>query len=341
MRTRSRHCGLWAFGVITPSHDALERTVVTELEDALGRARANGDRLVIHEVGGYAIRALHEPLYMGGDTVIGAIEITKQGVWVAEQLEQLRIPQLNVAQTRLKEVEGKLVGEAVVAALDTILRELGYAVVGRNALVCGYGWVGKGVARSLQQRGMSVSVRDVDKVSLVEATVDGYSPDRRAQLERAPAIVIGASGVCSIDADLLRQLPDRSFIVSGASKNHEIDLGTLARQSVDRVRIHEHVQQCTLDDGAAPVSGQRGLSREFHRCQRTGRDRGIPVRRAADAVADIDGTYTAAGYLHPASGAGGATSGSLAGAALTARPSHPGVNRCRQAVVGQGWNQDT
>lgn len=235
--------------VVTPSHDALERTVVTELEDTLDRCRVHGERLVIHEVGGYAVRALHEPLYMGGDTVIGAIEITKQGVWVAEQLDELRIPQMNVAQTRLKEVEGKLVGEAVVAALDTILRDLGYAAVGRNALVCGYGWVGKGVAKSLQQRGMSVSVRDVNKVSLVEATVDGYSPDRHETLERAPAIVIGASGARSIDEALLRQLPDRTFLVSGASKNHEIDLGWLARQTVTSKTIHDHVRQCTLEDG--------------------------------------------------------------------------------------------
>lgn len=235
--------------VLTPSYDLLERTVIGELTATIDRCREAGHRLVIHEVGGFAVRALHEPLYMGGDVVVGALEITKQGVWVAEQLDRLEIPQLNVAQTRLKEIEGKLVGEAVVAALDGILRDLGYAVVGRDALVCGYGWVGKGVAQSLRQRGMSVAVREPNTVSLVEATVDGYSPCRGENLARRPAIVVGASGRCSIDDRLLDLLPDRSFLVSGASKNHEIDLGHLSRETVETTRIHQHVRQCRLGDG--------------------------------------------------------------------------------------------
>lgn len=46
---------------------------------------------------------------------------------------------MNVVPTLLKQIEGKLEGEAVVAALENILRELGYPTVGLDALVCGYG----------------------------------------------------------------------------------------------------------------------------------------------------------------------------------------------------------
>jgi len=235
--------------VLTPEYTALPATITENLISTIERCKQNGERLVIHEVGGFAIRALHEPRYLGGDIVVGALEITKQGVWVAQQLDQLRIPQLNIAQTRLKEIEGKLVGEAVVAALDTILRELGYATVGRDGLGCGYGWVGKGVARSLQQRGASVSVRDVDSVSLVEAAVDGFTPNRSNTLCRQPAIVVGASGRCSIDSEIIDQLPDRCFLVSGASKDHEIDIAHLNSRTQKSQRIHEHVRQCTLDNG--------------------------------------------------------------------------------------------
>ncbi|ASJ70846.1 hypothetical protein [Granulosicoccus antarcticus] len=235
--------------VLTPAYAELTNVVAAELKECIDRCEQQQLRLVIHEVGGIAIRALHEPTYCGGDTVVGALEITKQGVWVAEQLEELRIPQLNIAQTRLKEIEGKQVGEAVVAAMDNILRDLGYSTVGRDALVCGYGWVGKGVAQSLRQRGLSVSVKDIDTVSVVEAAVDGHNPSYGVSLSRSPAIVVGATGKRSIDKALLEQLPDRCFLVSGSSKDHEIDLPYLESLTAESTILHKHVRQCTLHDG--------------------------------------------------------------------------------------------
>jgi adenosylhomocysteinase len=235
--------------VLTPAYADLTDVVATELKACIARCKQQQLRLVIHEVGGIAIRALHEPAYCGGDTVVGALEITKQGVWVAEQLRNLRIPQFNVAQTRLKEIEGKQVGEAIAAALDNILRELGYSTVGRDALVCGYGWVGKGVAQSLRQRGLSVSVKDIDTVSVVEATVDGHRPCHGNTLPRSPAIVVGATGKRSIDRHLLAQLPDRCFLVSGSSKDLEIDLSHLDDMTAESKVLHKHVRQCTLHDG--------------------------------------------------------------------------------------------
>ena len=235
--------------VLTPSHEQLVNCVSSELIACIDRCRQHNEQLIIHEVGGIALKALHLPEYIGAQTVIGALEITKQGVWVAEQLPELKVPQFNVAQTRIKEIEGKQVGEAVVAALDNILRDLGYATVGRSALVIGYGWVGKGVAKSLQNRGMHVSVKDVDMVSLVEAAVDGHHALLDQTLERPPAIVIGASGRKSIDNTLLAHLPDRCFLVSASSKDHEIDLPGLAYQTVESVQLHPHVRQCNLRSG--------------------------------------------------------------------------------------------
>lgn len=235
--------------VLTPVYSDLVSCVEQELASSINRCKRDKLRLIIHEVGGIAIKALHEPEYTGGDTVVGALEITKQGVWVAEQLAQLKIPQINVAQTRLKEIEGKQVGEAVVSALDGILRDLGYATVGRDALLIGYGWVGKGVAQSLKNRGLGVSVRDVNMVSVVEATVDGHHPAFGDRLTRAPAIVIGATGRQSINKELLALLPDRCFLVSGSSKDHEIDLLHLENETAESTSLHEHVRQCTLHDG--------------------------------------------------------------------------------------------
>ena len=236
--------------VLTPAWSELQRTVEESLDELLRRAERDDTRLMIHEVGGYAVRALHERHADRAARVVGAVEVTKQGVWAAQSLPELLIPQLNVAETRLKEVEGGEVGEAVVSALDNILREIGYSMAGRRALVNGYGWVGSGTARSLRKRGAIVSVSDTDPLKLVAASVEGFGLSRNALARETPAIVIGASGRRSVDERLIASLPDRCFIASGASKDHEIDVACLERLAVaPPERVHAHVDAWTLADG--------------------------------------------------------------------------------------------
>ena len=246
-----------------PGED-FDALVAGALGEALDACERDGSRLVLHEVGGYAIRALHECFAARADTVVGAIEVTKQGVWVAESLPELLVPQLNCAQTRLKEIEGGQVGEAVVCALDAILREIGFSTVGREALVAGYGWVGRGVAESLRRRGMRVSVADPDPVKCVAATVEGHGLRRAGQGPGRPAIVVGASGRTSVTAETLDALPDRCFVVSGASKDHEIDLAHLRRIAAGApVAVHRHVEAWHLVDGRTLYLVNRGYPVNF------------------------------------------------------------------------------
>mgnify|MGYP003868973507 CR=1 FL=1 len=236
--------------VLTPTYRDLDRIVSESLGELLDRVERDGGRLMIHEVGGYAIRALHEHHAARAELVVGAVEVTKQGVWAAESVPELLVPQLNVAQTRLKEVEGGEVGEAVVSSLDNILREIGYSMAGREALVTGYGWVGSGTAHSLRRRGAIVSVADPDALKLVAASVAGFGVRRGGRARSRPAIVIGATGQRSIDEALIATLPDRCFIASGASKDHEIDIACLERLAMGPAEaVHEHVDAWTLGDG--------------------------------------------------------------------------------------------
>ncbi len=249
--------------VETPDYADLPSAVDHALDECLAFCEQNGQRLVLHEVGGYAIDCLHQRHSGRVKLVAGAIEVTKQGVWVAEQLPQLLIPQLNCAQTRLKQTEGKMVGESVVTALDVILRELGYSVVGRQALVLGYGWVGRGTANSLQHRGMQVSVYDSDILTRVEATVDGFTVPPISELATAPSVVVGASGHQSVTAQLLDTLPDRCFLASGASKDHEIDLLHLRNTATRVDEIHRHVEAFEMQDGRTLYLVNRGFPVNF------------------------------------------------------------------------------
>ncbi len=248
--------------VVTPSFQELNQVLHRELGSSLERCRKDNLELMIHEVGGYAITCLHEHYANDINIVVGAVEVTKQGVWAAQALPDLKIPQLNCAETRLKEIEGGLVGEAVVAAFDNIARDLGMALVGREALLVGYGWVGKGAAHSLSARGGRVTVQDVDNITLVGAVVDGFSV-LRGEHSFKPQIVIGTSGRRSITATLIDQLPHKCFLVSGSSKDVEIDIDYLRSITKSVDQIHEHVEALTLNDGRCLYLVNKGYPVNF------------------------------------------------------------------------------
>ncbi|QYO63101.1 hypothetical protein [Leptolyngbya sp. 7M] len=228
--------------VLTPGFHDLEATIRTELKHSLERCRSAGNQLILHEVGGYAITILHQHYREDCHLVRGSVEITKQGVWAARRIDNLLIPQLNCAETRLKEIEGDYVGDAVVLSLDTILREIGYAMAGRLALVNGYGWVGRGVCRSLRAKNVIVAAYDIDVIKKVALKLDGFLLRDELDSLKQVSLVIGASGACSMTPELIDQLSHRTILVSASSKKVEIDLDYLHTQAQWTEFVHPHVQ---------------------------------------------------------------------------------------------------
>lgn len=249
--------------VLTPEYADLATVVKAELGDSLARCSDNQQRLMLHEVGGYAIKCLHQDYVDQCHAVVGAIEVTKQGVWMAQSLPALKIPQLNCAETRLKEIEGKLVGESVVAAFDNIVRDLGMALTGRQAILIGYGWVGKGAAHSLATRGVRLTVKDNDNIKLVNAVVDGFGIARSDESPCEPAVVIGVTGQQGIGKEIIDHLPDKCFLVSGSSKDHEIDLEYLASIALTVMPIHKHVEVYNLENGRCVFLVNKGYPVNF------------------------------------------------------------------------------
>lgn len=232
--------------VISPEYTDLADVVASELQTCVEYCHQNGDKLVIHEVGGYAISAAHKPTFQHIDTIIAALEITKQGVWEAERIPHLRFPQFNIAQTKIKAIEGNLVGDAVVSAIDNIMKEIGLSLSGRQTAVTGYGWIGKGTAHSLRKRNSLVGIAESNSLLRLEASLEGFSIN---DLFSKASLIVGCTGRCSIDHNIISQLPDGCVMASGASKNHEIDLNALSPNHAEVSRLHDHITAHPQADG--------------------------------------------------------------------------------------------
>lgn len=239
---------LKALGIrlVSPDHKTMLDVIGRELQSCVRAMESAGKRVLIHEVGGMALSAAHAPGFFSVDTIVAAMEVTKQGVWAAERCAPLLFPQFNIATTYVKKIEGNQVGEAVVASIELIMRGQGIDLAGRKAAVTGFGWIGRGTAVGLRKRNMSVAVHDINPLLALEASIEGFEVvPRFAEV----MLMVGCTGKQSIDLDILKQLPNGCVLASGASKNHEIDLAALQAMTKRVTAIHQHVDAYLMEDG--------------------------------------------------------------------------------------------
>ena len=112
--------------------------------------------------------------------VMGGNEETTTGVVRLKAMEQagaLKFPMFDVNDAQMKHFFDNRYGSGQ-SALDGFMNATNILIAGKNALVAGYGYVGKGVAMRLKGMGARVTVTEVDPVKAIEAVMDGFSVDK-------------------------------------------------------------------------------------------------------------------------------------------------------------------
>jgi S-adenosylhomocysteine hydrolase len=219
---------------ITSSMEAMESALVKQLAESLALCRRNGQKLIVQEVGGFAVSLLHKYFRDELHLVRGVVEITKQGVWRAQELD-LGVPVLHCADSELKRLEARRCGETVARCLDGIARDLGISLAGRHATIIGAGWIGSALAEALRRLDAIPAVMDLDPLKLAEARLAGFTVSRDgAHLERS-SLVVGATGTRSIGRDVIARLPEGAIVASASSRQHEIDVPYLRSHPSSRV----------------------------------------------------------------------------------------------------------
>lgn len=64
------------------------------------------------------------------------------------------------------------------STIDGILRSTGTFLPGKHVVVCGYGWVGKGVSARTRGMGSLVTITEIDPIKALEAHMDGFNVTR-------------------------------------------------------------------------------------------------------------------------------------------------------------------
>jgi S-adenosylhomocysteine hydrolase len=234
---------------VSPDLDQMQLRLVKQIGKSLALCRKHGQKLIIQEVGGFAVPLLHQYFKDQLHLVKGVVEITKQGVWRAEEID-LAIPLLHCADSELKRLEAKRCGESIARCLDGVTRELGLSLAGRSAAVIGAGWIGSGIATALRRLDMVPMLIDRDPLKVAEARLEGFRASFKPDWIEMCNLVVGATGRLSIDEELLARVPHNAIIASGSSRQLEIDVPYL--KAHERTRITDCVEAYHLADPDSP-----------------------------------------------------------------------------------------
>src|SRR5476651_2080492 len=210
------------------------------LEQTILKDGAPWDANMILFNGAATTELLHKKYPAILDRVHGVTEETTTGVHrLLDMLAkgELKIPAINVNDSVTKSKNDNKYG-CRHSLNDAIKRGTDHLLSGKQALVIGYGDVGKGSAQSLRQEGMIVKVSEVDPICAMQACMDGFevvSPFINGQndgteasvdkalLGKIDLIVTTTGNVNVCDANMLKALKKRAVVCNIGHFDNEID----------------------------------------------------------------------------------------------------------------------
>jgi adenosylhomocysteinase len=136
------------------------------------------------------------------------------------------------------------------STMDGIIRATNVLIAGKNIVVAGYGWCGRGVASRARGLGAQVIVTEVDPVKALEAVMDGFRVMPMAEAAKEGDIFITLTGDCNVvDRAHLEVMKDGAIMANSGHFDSEINLNALRSMAETTRRVRNHVDEYHLQDG--------------------------------------------------------------------------------------------
>jgi adenosylhomocysteinase len=198
------------------------------------------DANMILDDGGDVTLIIHEKYPQMLEKIHGISEETTTGVHrLIEMLKKgtLKVPAINVNDAVTKSKNDNKYG-CRHSLSDAIKRGTDHLLMGKKALVIGYGDVGKGSAAALRQEGMIVKITEIDPICAMQACMDGFEvvsayndgintgkfDDINHAVLRTTDLVVTTTGNVNVcDSAMLRALKPGAVVCNIGHFDSEID----------------------------------------------------------------------------------------------------------------------
>ncbi|MFV2040628.1 MAG: adenosylhomocysteinase, partial [Candidatus Hydrothermarchaeales archaeon] len=186
------------------------------------------------------------------DDIIAGTEETTTGVIRFKSMEAdgvLKYPIIAVNDAKTKHFFDNRYGTGQ-STIDGILRATNILLAGKNVVVGGYGWCGRGVAMRAEGMGANVIIVEIDPLKALEATMDGYRVMPIAEAAKIGDIFITVTGdIHIIRGEHFSVMKDGAIVANSGHFNVEINIPDLEKLAKGKRRIREFVDEYKMADG--------------------------------------------------------------------------------------------
>jgi len=202
--------------------------------------------------GGDLIFTIHKERPELIENIKGGCEETTTGIMRLRAMERdgaLKYPVMDVNDAKTKHLFDNRYGTGQ-STIDGILRATNVLIAGKNFIVSGYGWCGRGIASKARGMGANVIVTEVDPVKALEAVMDGFRVmpmDKAAEL--GDIFVTATGDVDVIKGRHIERMKNNAIIANSGHFNVEINMQELENLSRGKEKIRENVEKYTLKNG--------------------------------------------------------------------------------------------
>ncbi len=183
----------------------------------------------------------------------GISEETTTGVHrLYQMLEngELLVPAINVNDSVTKSKFDNLYGCRESLA-DGIKRATDVMLAGKVVVVCGYGDVGKGCAKSMTSYGSRVIVTEIDPICALQASMEGFEVKTVEDTLGEGNIYVTATGNFDIiTVEHMKKMKDQAIVCNIGHFDNEIQVDTLNElKGIERINIKPQVDKYIFPDG--------------------------------------------------------------------------------------------
>ncbi len=165
----------------------------------------------------------------------------------------LTFPAINVNDADTKHFFDNRYGTGQ-STLDGIIRATNILLAGKNIVVAGYGWCGKGTALRAKGLGANVIVTEIDPTKAIEAIMDGFRVmpmDEAATIGDLFITVTGNKHV--IRSEHFDVMKDGAIVCNSGHFDIEIDLKALAEKAKEIKQVRNFTQEYKLQNGKSVI----------------------------------------------------------------------------------------
>ena len=210
-----------------------------------------GPNIIIDD-GGDLVNLIHSEHPELIKDVIGGCEETTTGIIrliARDRAGELKFPMVLVNNADCKHLFDNRYGTGQ-SVWDGINRTTNLIVAGKNVVVAGYGWCGKGVAMRAKGLGASVIVTEVDPIKAMEAVMDGFKVMKMEEAAKVGDFFITVTGCKDVITEkCFNVMKDGAICCNAGHFDCEVDVARLREIAVESKVARKNIQGYKLPNG--------------------------------------------------------------------------------------------